>query len=42
MSGNFLKSKWIPLICHLAIIQDDAREFCVWNATILMLIFCVS
>jgi hypothetical protein len=39
MSKKFILSRWIPFIFHLEEIKEDPPCLCVWNGTILVLIF---
>jgi hypothetical protein len=39
MSGKFMKIRWIPFISHFEDIQEEPPNMCVWNASILVLIF---
>jgi hypothetical protein len=41
ISGKFIKIRWIPFIFHLDMIKEEPLNMRVWNATILVLIFCV-
>jgi hypothetical protein len=38
MAANFVKSRWIPLFCHLEEIQEEPPTMCVCNTTIVVLI----
>jgi hypothetical protein len=33
IAGNFIKSIWIPFICHGAMIQENPHGVCVWIST---------
>jgi hypothetical protein len=39
MSENFIKSRWIPFIWYLEKIREEVHTLCVWNGTIVVLIF---
>jgi hypothetical protein len=41
MSEHFKNSRWTPFIYHLDDIQEESPYMCVWNATILVLIFLI-
>jgi hypothetical protein len=41
VSGNFVKSRWVPSICHGTMIYEKPHESYVCSATIQVLIFCV-
>jgi hypothetical protein len=41
ISGNFIKRRWVPSICHGTMIQEKPRESCVCSAAIQVLIFYV-
>jgi hypothetical protein len=42
LAEKFMKSRWIPFIFHWDVIQEELHNVCVWNATILLMIFVVS
>jgi hypothetical protein len=42
MSEMFMKSIWIPFICHLDVIQEELHNMCVLIATNWLMIFVVS
>jgi hypothetical protein len=33
ITGDSIKRRWIPFICHGAMIQEKPHEVCVWSAT---------
>jgi hypothetical protein len=37
----FILGRWIPAVCHLEEIEQEPPTMCVWNATILVLIFII-
>jgi hypothetical protein len=42
VSIKLIQNRWILFIRPSTMIQEDQRNFCVWNATNLVMIFSVS
>jgi hypothetical protein len=42
LSGKFIQNRWILFIRPSTMSQEDQRNFCVWNATNLVMICSVS
>jgi hypothetical protein len=42
MSKKFIKIRWFPFICQSEEVKEEPPNIRMWNATILVLLLCVS